>query len=42
LDEVKTGERESSIWSLLPNVAVDDTEELLSLEEDLRFEGEVT
>jgi hypothetical protein len=22
LDEVKTGERESSIWSLLPNVAV--------------------
>jgi hypothetical protein len=42
LDEVKTGERESSIWSLLPNVAVEDTKELLSLEEDLRFEGEVT
>jgi hypothetical protein len=42
LYEVKTGERKSSIWSLLPHVAVEDTEELLSLEEDLRFEGEVT
>lgn len=42
LDEVKTGERESSVWSLLPNIAIEDTKELLSLEEDLRFEGKVT
>jgi hypothetical protein len=42
LDEVKAGERESSIRSLLTDVAIEDTKELLSLEEDLRFEGEVT